>query len=165
MKTSATRRQADESPDYIARYFLRRLAKAHRDKPDYTSSALYTNALLETILIFVLAPMAGLASLILIPSLRWSPTGIAKWFGSAPWFNWGMLVVVGFLIGHLWLGKRLRKYRENCSEYLLFDTKRDARIIFWQRFGAFLVCGIIVPLLAMLVTFGPQVITRAFELR
>ena len=64
---------AVEKPDFIARYFLRRLAMAYRESPSRKPSIQYTNALLETILIFIGLPMMGLASLVLIPSLRWAP--------------------------------------------------------------------------------------------
>src|ERR1700722_1539719 len=50
-KPSGTKR-----PDFIARYFLRRLAMAHRDSPTRKPSIQYTNALVETILMFVGLP-------------------------------------------------------------------------------------------------------------
>src|SRR5271170_2627301 len=86
--------------DFIARYFFRRLALAHgdSDKP----SVQYNSALVETILVFVGFPLIGLASFVLILSLRWAPTSIAKWFGFSP--RIGMLVIVVFVlvVGH-WL--------------------------------------------------------------
>jgi succinate dehydrogenase/fumarate reductase cytochrome b subunit len=152
-------------PDFIARYFLRRLAMAHRESPSRKPSIQYSNALLETILIFVGLPMLGIASLILIPSLRWAPNTTAKWLSASPW---GDVLVVGILslvVGHLCFGKRFKKYREDRSAYTQFASTRDARIVFWQRFIVFIICAVVLPLLAMLVTFGKQVITRAFDLQ
>jgi hypothetical protein len=151
--------------DFIARYFLRRLAKAHRESPTRKPSIQYTNALVETILIFVGFPMLGLASLILIPSIRWAPNTIAKWFGLSPRIGLIILCILSLVVGHWWLGQRLKKYREDRSVYLQFNTEKDTQIAFWQKVSVILVCGIVFPLLAMLVTFGTQVITRAFDLR
>jgi hypothetical protein len=75
------------------------------------------------------------------------------------------MCVLSLVIGHWWLGPRLKKYREDRSAYLQFDTERDTRIAFWQKVSATLVCVIVRPFLALLVTFGTQVITRAFDLR
>jgi hypothetical protein len=152
-------------PDFIARYFLRRLALAHRAAPARKSSIQYLNALLETILIFVGLPMLGLASLILIPSLRWAPNTIANFFGLSPRLGLIILCVLSLVVGHWWLGNRLNKYREDRTVYSQFDTVKDSRIVFWQKFGVSLVCGIVLPLLAMFVTFGTQVITKAFDLQ
>ena len=46
-----------------------------------------------------------------------------------------------------------------------FNSARDSKIAYWQRTVVFFVCAIVLPLLAMYITFGNQVITRAFELR
>jgi len=154
-----------ERPNFIARYFLRRLAIAHRASPTRKPSIQYTNALLDTILIFVGLPMLGFASLILIPSLRWAPNTIARWFGLSPRLGLLALWILSLLAGHWWLGKQLKKYREDRSEYLQFATEKDAQIAFWQKTAVLLVCGIVLPLLAMFVTFGQQVITKAFDLR
>ena len=89
-----------ERRDFIARYFLRRLAMAHRASPSRKPSIQYTHALLETILIFVGMPMLGLASFVLIPSLRWAPDTIAKWFGFSPRGGLIILYVLSLIIGH-----------------------------------------------------------------
>jgi hypothetical protein len=152
-----------EKPGFITRYFLRRLAMAHRESPSRKRSIQYTNALLETILAFVGMPLIGLASLVLIPSLRWAPNTLAKWssishFGLAIIFS-----IVSLVIGHLWFGHRFKKYRDDRSAYLQLSTDRDFKIASWQKTTVFLSCGIVLPLLAMYITFGNEVITRAFD--
>jgi hypothetical protein len=164
-KTGPANAGLNSDVDFITRYFLRRLAKAHRESPTRSPSIQYTNALVETIYIFVGLPVVGLASLILIPSLRWAPNTIAKWFGLSPRIGLIIMCVMSLVIGHRWLGQRLKKYREDRSVYLQFDTERDTKIAFWQKVSVTVVCAIVLPFLAMLVTFGTQVITRAFDMR
>jgi hypothetical protein len=153
-----------EKPDLIARYFLRRLAMAHRESPSRKPSIQYTNALVETILIFVGLPMIALASIVLIPNLRWVSQILPK--GSRfPQLGFAIILwTLSVVIGHLWLGPRVKKYRQDRSAFTEFASTRDARIVSWQRFIVFTVCAIVLPFLAMLFTFGTQVITRAFEL-
>jgi hypothetical protein len=155
---------ADEKPDVIARYFLRRLAMAHRDSPSRKPSIQYTNALVETILVFVGMPMIAIASLILIPSIRWAPDTIAKWFGFSPRGGVIILSILSLVVGHIWLGNRFKKYRDDHSAYLQLNSDRDFKIASWQKATVLVACGIILPFLAMLLTFGKQVIARAFEL-
>ena len=138
-------------PDFIARYFLRRLAMAHRERPDRKPRIQYTNAFVETILIFVAMPMGGLASVALLAILRWAPQVLPKGFGfsqmGAALALWSLSVVVGYL----WLGPRLKKYREDPSAYIEFATTRDARVASWQRFIVFTICAIVLPLLILYV--------------
>jgi len=152
-----------EKPDFITRYFLRRLAMAHRESPNRKPSIQHINALVETILIFVGMPVVVLASLILIPSLRWAPQIFPKWtsfsqLGFAP-----MLWIFSVIIGHLWLGRKFKKYQDDRSAYLQFNSARDSKIASRQRTMVFCVCAIVLPLLAMYVTFGNEVITKAFD--
>jgi hypothetical protein len=83
--TSPSDSTAPDKRDFVTRYFLRRLAIARHRVPTRKLGTQYTDALLETILIFVGLPMLGVASLILIPSLRWAPNTIAKWIAYSPW--------------------------------------------------------------------------------
>jgi hypothetical protein len=142
-----------ERPDFIARYFLRRLAMAHRESPSRKPSIQYTNAFVETILIFVGMPMIGLTSTVLLSSLRWAPQILPKGHGFS---RLGAAIIVwtlSVIIGHLWLEPRLKKYREDRSTYSEFASTRDARIVSWQRFIVFNVCAIVLPLLTLFVTF------------
>jgi hypothetical protein len=142
-----------EKPDFIARYFLRRLAMAHRQSPSRKPSIQYTNAFVETILIFVGMPVIGLTSIALLSSLRWAPQILPKGHGFS---QLGVAIIIwtlSVIIGHLWLGPRLKKYREDRSAYSEFASTRDARIVSWQRFIVFIVCAIVLPLLTLFVTF------------
>jgi hypothetical protein len=148
-------------PDFIARYFFRRLALARRasDKP----SVQYNSALAETILVFVGFPLTGLASFVLILSLRWAPTSVAKWFGLSPRIGVFVIAVFALVVGHWWLGKRLTHYRNDRTIYLGFATDWDKRIVFWQKFAVVVICALLLPFVALLMTFGTQVVTRAFD--
>lgn len=156
---------AAEKPDFIARYFLRRLAMAHRESPRRKPSIQYTNALVETILIFVGMPVIGLASVLLITSLRWGPLILTKSPGFSQLGGAAILWLFSVIVGHIWLGHRFKKYREDRSAFLQLNTAKDFRIASWQKATVFLACGILLPVLAMYITFGNQAITRAFELR
>jgi hypothetical protein len=107
-----------ERLDVIARYFFRPLALAHRDsdKP----SVQYNSALVETILVFVGLPLIGLASFVLILSLRWAPTSVAKWFGLSPRIGMFVIVVFALVVGHCWLGNKFTQYRDDRTIYLGF---------------------------------------------
>jgi len=104
---------ATDKRDFVTRYFLRRLAIARHRVPTRKLGTQYTDALLETILIFVGLPMLGIASLILIPSLRWAPNTIAKWFGYSPWSGVIFIGILSVAVGRVWIGKRFEKYRED----------------------------------------------------
>jgi hypothetical protein len=155
---------ATDKHDFVTRYFLRRLAMAHRESPSRKPSIQHTNALVETILVFVGMPVAAVASLILIPSLRWAPQILPKWTSVSQLGLALMLWILSVIVGHLWLGRKFKKYRNDRSAYLQFDSARDSKIASWQRTVVFFVCAIVLPLLAMYITFGNQVATRAFEL-
>src|SRR5450631_3779232 len=62
--------------DIVDRYFLRRLALAHHksDKPPVQ----HMKALMEAILVFVVLPAIAFASLVVSPSLKWTPNTLAK---------------------------------------------------------------------------------------
>jgi hypothetical protein len=156
---------AAEKPDWIARYFLRRLAMAHRESPNRKPWIQHNNALVETIIVFVGMPVIAVASLILIRCLRWAPQIFPKWTGFSQLRLSLVLWILSVIIGHIWLGRKFKKYRDDCSAYLQFNSARDSQSASWQRTVVFLVCAIVLPLLAMYITFGNQVITRAFELR
>jgi hypothetical protein len=149
--------------DFITRYFLRRLAMAHRESPNRKPSIQYTNALVETILVFIGMPMIAFASLVFIPSLHWAPQIVPKWTRYSQLEFALMLWILSVIIGHIWLGRKFKKYQDDRSAYLQFNSARDSKIASRQRFIVFIICAIVLPLLAMLVTFGKQVITRAFE--
>jgi hypothetical protein len=147
--------------DVIARYFLRRLALAHLKS--HKPSVQYNNALADTIGVFVAFPVVGFASSVLILSLRWAPHTIAKWFGLSPRIWMIAIVVLSMLGGHRWLNKRLTRYREDRTLYLNFSSDSDRRIVFWQTLTVFAICAMLIPFLALVATFGTQVITTAFD--
>lgn len=138
---------------------------AHRESPGRKPSIQHINALVETILVFVGMPVIALASLVLIPSLRWAPQIFPKWTSFSQFGFALILWIISLIIGHIWLGRKFKKYRDDRSAYLESNSARDSKIASWQRTVVFFVCAIVLALLAMYITFGNQVILRAFELR
>lgn len=106
--TLPTTANLTKQPDIIARYFLRRFALAQR-KPD-KPSVQFNNALADTIGVFVVFPIIGLASFILILSHRWAPNTIAKWFGLSPQVGMIAIVILSMVGGYWGLNKRLKQY-------------------------------------------------------
>jgi hypothetical protein len=151
-------------PDFIARYFLRRLAMAHREAPARKPSIQHINALVETILLFVGMPMISVASVVLIGSIRWGPQVLSRSLGASPLTAVFILWSLSVVIGQVLLGRKFEKYRDDRSAYLQLNTDRDFKIASRQKVTVFIACGIVLPLLAMYVTFGNQVFTRAFDL-
>jgi hypothetical protein len=141
-----------DEPSALIRYFLRRLAIARRN--GYTPSASYSDAKAETILVFIAAPTGAVLSFILLGSLRWVSQATAAQHPLP-----GKLVIalvftaVSLVVGHFLLDGRLKKYRNNPSSSLNFDTERDRGIVFWQKFVVLVSCGIIIPWLGIAVAF------------
>jgi hypothetical protein len=134
----------------LERYFLRRLAIAHRvyGKPRVR----YANALADTILVFIAAPAAGILTFILILSLSWAPNPITRVFGISPQLETIVGAAALMFIGHRLLNKQMRNLtaREPDS-YLLFSTARDGSIVFWQKTIVLVVSGILLPSAALLL--------------
>lgn len=136
------------SAGVVGRYFLRRLALAHRkfNKPRVQ----YANALAETIFVFVGLPIAGFICFMLVISAKRAPDPILKVLGIAPQIEQLFFGVAAMLVGYLLLHKRMKKYvNESSTCYLPFSSDKDARIVFWQRIGAVIIFGILPTFLAI----------------
>ena len=133
------------------RYFLRRLAIARRKK-HASSSGPYQEALVEVILVVLGLPAVGVLSFVGLSSLTWWEVNVDKRW---PWLSFRLMGIVlwvlALLVGHWWFGKRFSRYRLDPSVHLAFDTERDRHIIFWQKFAALVVCGLVMPWLGILV--------------
>ena len=134
----------------VVRYFLRRLAMAHRKsaKPRVQ----YANALAETVLVFVALPIAGITSFFLVISAKWGANPIIETLGIAPQIGGIVFGALAMLVGYLLLNKRMKKYiEEDPACYLRFGTEKDAQIVFWQKVCALIVCGVVPLFLGVLV--------------
>ena len=134
----------------VGRYFLRRLALAHRksNKPRVQ----YANALAETIFVFVGLPIAGFTCFVLVINAKRAPAPILDVLGVALQGGQLFFGVVAMLVGYLLLNKRMKKYvDESPTCYLPFSSDKDARIVFWQRIGALIAFGIVPTFLAIAV--------------
>src|ERR1700677_2241914 len=87
----------------VVRYFLRRLAMAHRKsaKPRVQ----YANALAETVLVFVALPIAGITSFFLVISAKWGANPIIETLGIAPQIGGIVFGALAMLVGYLLLNK------------------------------------------------------------
>jgi hypothetical protein len=86
---------------------------AHLESPSRKLPIQYINALVDTILLFVGNPMIALASLILIPSLRWAPQFFPIWHSFSQLGLGLILWIPSVIIGHIWLGRKFKKYRRS----------------------------------------------------
>jgi hypothetical protein len=132
----------------VDRYFLRRLAMAHRksNKPRVQ----FANALADTIFVFVIIPIAGLINFLLVVNAK-HPV-VTKIIGVAPNIGPYALAALAMLVGYVLLNKRMKKHVEQDSTcYLQFCTEKDAEIAFWQRAGAVIIIGIFPAFLALLI--------------
>lgn len=137
---------------WARRYFLRRLALARRG-PKKSEAAMYSDALFELTLVAVLMPCIAVFSCLLITSLKWAPN-----FGHEhPDFSPKIAaLVIGFLaygIGYAWFRRSFAKLRTMADLWVDFDSEEDRRIAFWQKLMIVSVCGAVVPMLALAVTF------------
>lgn len=140
---------ASES-DAISRYFLRRLAIATH-KEHVSASTPYYEALVEVILVFMALPAIAVFSFVSLSTMKWwRPIMEEQW----PWLSAkaGGLTI-GFLtllISYFWLGKRFGRYRFERPAMVEFDTDRDRRIAYWQKFIVVVLCGLVAPWLGIL---------------
>jgi len=132
----------------VGRYFLRRLALAHRKSSN--PKVQYANALAETILVVIGLPIAGLTCFVMVINLRRGPDPIHKLLGAAPLFGQLVFGIGAMLVGNLLINKRMKKYvAESSTCYLPFSSDKDAQIVFWQRIGALIIFGILPTFLAI----------------
>lgn len=156
LRTKRKRKVAREG--LITRYFLRRLAQAQREgglRPARPYARAYTRALAEVIAVFVLMPgiaifsAAALCFSSMPPAFRTATNARSTLAGA-------MLVTFGLvLLGHFALGRHFRRYIRNPEAASGFDTEEDRQIAFWQKFFVTAICGVIVPLCALITIAGP----------
>lgn len=114
-------------------------------------SRAYTRALSDVMSLFVLMPGIAFFSIGASICLTMPPTLLAAAHSGAP-LAAVLLVTFGFvLLGHLALGWRLRRYREDPGAARAFDTDRDREIAFWQRLIVTALFGFVAPLCALAV--------------
>ena len=138
--------------DVITRYFLRRLAISRRELEDASQDASYKDALMEVILVVLGFPSVALLSFVGISTMGWwEPIVSAKW----PWLSFKVvglgLWAVSVILGHQWLGRRFRQYRDDPAPCLEFASDKDRRAAFRLKFSVITVCGLIIPWLGIAI--------------
>ena len=134
----------------LTRYFLRRYALARRDPGNVIP---YFTALLEVIVVALGLPSAAVYSVFLITSLRWPLLSRGQLDQMATLDVWIPVSLVLLAIGTLLFWRKFSKYRLDPTICAEFDTDRDRKIIVWQRTACIAICGGVIPLFALVVTF------------
>ncbi|MGH8217563.1 MAG: hypothetical protein ACREUT_03180 [Steroidobacteraceae bacterium] len=149
------RKQKTAREGLVTRYFLRRLAQAQREGGGSRPARAYTRALAEVIAVFVLLPSIAVFSAAALyfssmPPVFWTRTNARSTLGAV------MLVTFGLvLLAHFAFGRHFRRYIRNPQAASEFDTEEDRQIAFWQKFFVTAICGVIVPLCALITIAGP----------
>jgi hypothetical protein len=143
---------ADTDVGLVTRYFLRRYAQARRKSYNANAFVPYSNAAFEVSLVFVALPAIAVFSTVLISSVKWAPPqpGAAPLVASRYFAVILLLVFVG--IGHWHFFRKFRRYRTDPSECADFDGEADQRIIYWQKFAALVLFGVVIPWIAIAIT-------------
>lgn len=136
---------------WVGRYFLRRLALARRDSKSSEGTA-YARARFEVTLVVVLAPCMAIFSCVLVASLKWAP-GFGRVHNFSPKLAALVIAALAGSVGSAWFSRHFRTLGQS-GAWADFDTERDRRIAFWQKVAIMSVCGAVIPLLAIMVTFS-----------
>jgi hypothetical protein len=134
----------------LTRYFLRRYALARRDPSNVIP---YFTALVEVIVVALLFPFAAFYSTLLIASLKWPLLSRSQIDRMATLDIWIPLSLVLLVIGILLFWRKFSKYRLDPTICAEFDSERDRKIIFWQGAACIAICGGVIPVLAVVVTY------------
>ena len=143
--------QLPDQLDWLTRYFLRRLARAHRNNQDHDASP-YSSGLFEATLISVVAPSMAVFSCLLITSLKWAPRLQSRWPNFSPKATALIIGCAAFVAGGICLGRKFRQYRDDPTAWEKFDSEADRQLIFWQKFLILSICGLLIPLLSLAAT-------------
>jgi len=127
---------------------------AWRERGYTNTSVSYSAAKVETILLVLLMPAIAVVSVTGIGALRFfTPSQVAAAHLPSKLFFAIAICSLCAVVGNLWLDPRLRKYRLDPSPCLPFDTERDRNVAGWQKALTIVTCGLVLPLLAVVVTF------------
>ncbi len=150
-----------EHPDFLTKYFLRRLAIARRERRYNNRGAEHNEALFELLFFIVLLPVGGLATFAIILSLHWM-NGAHEVSDSLPflYFLGGGLTIVCYLIGRRILAGRYRRYLQEPVSFLGFSSERDRRIAHRQKAVAILAFGVAMPGIAAVIAFWGWVLAH-----
>jgi hypothetical protein len=135
----------------ITRYFLRRYAQAKRNAKHVNASVSYSNAVMELSLLLFAVPTAALFSTIFILSSKAPLVSSAHVDPLAARSAGVSLFVVATATGYFWLKRSFRRYLLDPSLCTKFDSERDRKIVYWQRFAALMVGGVVVPWLVIAI--------------
>lgn len=147
--------------DFVTRYFLRRLAAVQRERgrpragrPPVAPVRIpraYSRALSDTMALFVLLPGIALFSIGASITLTVQPLVLSAAPAGSPLILVLLATFVLVILGHLGLGLRLRRFRNDLGAARAYDTEHDREIVFWQRLIVMALCGFAAPLCALAI--------------
>lgn len=108
-------------------------------------------ALSDAVALFVLLPGIALFSIGASISLTLQPVISRLAPEGSPLVLVLLITCALVLLGHVALGLRLRRFRNDPSAARPYDTDRDRQIAFWQRLIITVLCGFAVPLLVLAI--------------
>ena len=131
-------------------YFLRHLAQARNSvrttaRQDARLALAHSKALAEAIVLFVLMPSIALFCVAACIGARLPSSLGLPAHGLARLLVAFAAVCALVVLGHLWFSQRLRRFRDDPSPALRYDSPRDRRIVFWQKLIVTSFCGGAVP--------------------
>jgi hypothetical protein len=134
--------------DMVTRYFLRRLAIA-REKPKWSSPyAAFSNAVYETMAVFIFFPILGVSALVVLGTRNLMRPA---WMIHLPWMSGRLLgLTVSILVisfGHLYLRAKFKRFENDTTGAAAFATVEDLNAVMKQKTYVVTVCLILAPLL------------------
>lgn len=111
-------------------------------------------AIVEVMVVVILAPMIAALSFVGLSTMKWWVLGTSSSWVLASKYA---LVIVMFCMalfgGRWWLRRKFAKCIADTDVCLTFDTERDRRIVYWQKFSILVICGMIIPWLGLAVMY------------
>jgi hypothetical protein len=109
-------------------------------------------------LIFVLLPIVALISALGIGALHFfTPAQVRAAHIPSKFAVAIAITVLGSVAGNMWLDPRVRTFRENPSQCQYFDSEQDRDAAVTLKVITIVVCGLVVPTLAVVVTFWSHI--------
>jgi hypothetical protein len=104
--------------------------------------------------LFVLMPGIAVFSIAAWVCLRAPAPLVYQAYGQSPLAAVLLLTFALVMAGHIWFGRRLRRFRRDSSAAQDFDTEEDREIAFWQKFIVTAICGVAAPLCTLLTVMS-----------
>jgi hypothetical protein len=143
----------EENVGFVTRYYLRRLAAARRRRHGNPRTP-FVDAEGEVALLFLGMPLGGALSFAMTFSLHWlTPEEARDIPMPSKYILSGVILLFCYLFGRLWFDRKFKRYQDDPTPALQFDTERDRRIMARQKLFVLITAGIIMPWLGLVIGF------------